>query len=73
MDALPVLETRLKHDFPHALTPWCWFHWLGNALAKTLARLRDVFKIYALKVMCAPDKYHPRLNNQELKDIVNEI
>lgn len=71
MDGLPGLETLFKQEFPYAFTQRCWFHSLGNALAKSPARLRDAFKIYAHKVMYAPNENQARLNFQELKDIMN--
>lgn len=51
MDGLPGLESRFRSAFPNAVTARCWVHALRNACAKTPARLREVFKKLAHKVM----------------------
>lgn len=71
MDGLPGLETLFKQEFFNSSTQRCWFHSLGNALAKTPARLRETFKISAHKVMYATNENQARLNFQELKEIMN--
>jgi putative transposase len=70
MDGLPGLETAFKQAFPNAITQRCWFHALGNAIAKSPARLRDAFKIQAHKVMYALNENQARLEFQALKALM---
>lgn len=67
MDGLPGLERLFRETFPNSVTARCWVHALRNALAKTPARLRDVFKKLAHAVMYAPSENAARLAFQELK------
>jgi putative transposase len=67
MDGLPGLESRFREAFPNAVTARCWVHALRNACAKTPARLHDVFKKLAHKVMYATSENSARLAFQELK------
>jgi len=53
MDGLPGLESLFKRTFPKAVTAQCWVHALKNALAKTPARIRIVFKKMLSEVMYA--------------------
>jgi putative transposase len=53
MDGLPGLERLFRDEFPSAVTARCWLHAMRNALAKTPARYREVFKQLAQKVMYA--------------------
>lgn len=71
MDGLPGLETAFKQAFPNAVTQRCWFHALGNAIAKSPARLRDGFKLSAQKIMYAPNENQARLHFQNLKELMN--
>lgn len=50
MDGLPGLENLFKQQFPNAVTQRCWFHALGNSIAKAPARLREAFKLQAHKI-----------------------
>lgn len=61
MDGLPGLERLFRETFPNAVTARCWVHALRNALAKTPARLRDVFKKLAHAVMYAPSENAARV------------
>ena len=70
MDGLVGLESLFTQEFPNAVTQRCWFHALGNAIAKTPARLRDGFKIQAHKVMYATSENQARVNFQELKQVM---
>ena len=72
MDGLPGLETAFKEAFPNAITQRCWFHALGNAIAKSPARLRDAFKIQAQKVMYASSENRARLEFQTLKTLMGD-
>lgn len=67
MDGLPGLEKLFQETFPKAVTARCWVHALRNALAKTPARLREVFKKFAHAVMYAPSENRARLAFQELQ------
>lgn len=67
MDGLPGLEKLFRETFPNSVTARCWVHALRNALAKTPARLREVFKKLAHRVMYAPSENAARLAFQELK------
>ena len=67
MDGLPGLEKLFQETFPNSVTARCWVHALRNALAKTPARLREVFKKLAHRVMYAPSENAARLAFQELK------
>jgi putative transposase len=71
MDGLPGLETAFKQAFPNAITQRCWFHALGNAIAKSPARLRDAFKIQAHKIMYAPNENQARLEFQALQALMD--
>ena len=71
MDGLPGLETAFKQAFPNAVTQRCWFHALGNAIAKAPARLREGFKIQAQKVMYAPNENQARLEFQSLQALMD--
>ena len=70
MDGLPGLETAFKQAFPNAITQRCWFHALGNAIAKSPARLRDGFKIQAHKVMYALNENQARIEFQALQALM---
>lgn len=67
MDGLPGLERLFQETFPNSVTARCWVHALLNALAKTPARLREVFKKFAHRVMYAQSENAARLAFQELK------
>ena len=67
MDGLPGLEKLFQETFPNSVTARCWVHALRNALAKTPARFREVFKKLAHAVMYAPSENAARLAFQELK------
>jgi putative transposase len=67
MDGLPGLERLFRETFPHAVTARCWVHALRNALGKTPARLRDVFKQLAHAVMYAPSENAARVAFDALK------
>ncbi|MCC7442259.1 MAG: IS256 family transposase [Bdellovibrionales bacterium] len=71
MDGLPGLESAFKESFPAAVTARCWVHALKNALAKTPARLRGVFKPLASAVMYAPSENRARQAFDELKGAMN--
>lgn len=71
MDGLPGLETEFKQAFPGAVTQRCWFHALGNAIAKSPARLRDGFKLNAQKIMYAANENQARIHFQNLKELMN--
>jgi putative transposase len=53
MDGLPGLEKVFAETFLNAVTARCWVHALKNAIAKTPARYREVFKKLAKQVMYA--------------------
>jgi putative transposase len=67
MDGLPGLERLFRETFPNAVTARCWVHALRNALAKTPARLRDVFKKLGHGVMYAPSENAARVAFDALK------
>jgi putative transposase len=67
MDGLPGLETLFRQTFSGAVTARCWVHALRNALGKAPARLRDVFKPLAERVMYAESAEAARLAFGELK------
>jgi putative transposase len=67
MDGLPGLEKLFGETFPNAVTGRCWVHALRNACAKAPARLREVFKKLAHRVMYAQSENAARLAFQELK------
>lgn len=67
MDGLPGLESRFREVFPNAVTARCWVHALRNACGKTPARLHDMFKNLAHRVMYASSENSARLAFQELK------
>lgn len=71
MDGLPGLENQFKLAFPNAVTQRCWVHALGNALAKSPARLREAFKIAAHKVMYANSENEARVAFDDLKELMN--
>ncbi|MDQ3233126.1 MAG: IS256 family transposase, partial [Pseudobdellovibrionaceae bacterium] len=71
MDGLPGLENLFKHEFPNAVTQRCWFHALGNSLAKAPARLREAFKVQAHKVMYAQSENEARIAFSTLKDLMD--
>lgn len=70
MDGLTGLENAFKQDFPNAVTQSCWFHALGNAMAKSPARLRDAFKLYAHKIMYAQTENEARVAFQTLNEVM---
>lgn len=70
MDGLTGLENAFKQDFPNAVTQRCWFHALGNAMAKSPARLRDAFKLYAHKIMYAQTENEARVAFQTLNEVM---
>lgn len=67
MDGLPGLEKLFRETFHNAVTARCWAHSLRNACAKAPARLREVFKKLAHKVMYASSEDAARMAFQELK------
>ena len=67
MDGLPGLEKLFVETFRNSVTARCWVHALRNALAKTPARLREVFKKLAHRVMYAQSENAARQAFQELK------
>lgn len=67
MDGLPGLEKLFQATFPNSVTARCWVHALRNACAKTPARLREVFKKLAHRIMYASSENNARLAFQELK------
>lgn len=71
MDGLPGLETAFAETFPNAVTARCWVHALKNALAKSPARLREVFKKLASAVMYASSENQARKAFEELKAAMN--
>lgn len=70
MDGLPGLENLFKQEFSNAVTQRCWFHALGNAIAKSPARLRDAFKIQAHKIMYAQSENDARIAFQTLREVM---
>jgi putative transposase len=70
MDGLPGLEALFKDCFPNARTQRCWVHSLGNALAKTPARMRQGFKLGAHRIMYANSEDAARLAFKELKELM---
>ena len=70
MDGLAGLETLFKQEFPNSVTQRCWFHSLGNAIAKSPARLRDGFKIHAHKIMYAKTENEARVAFQTLQEVM---
>jgi putative transposase len=70
MDGLPGLENLFKQEFTNAVTQRCWFHALGNAIAKSPARLRDAFKIQAHKIMYAQSENDARIAFQTLREVM---
>lgn len=71
MDGLPGLESQFMASFPNAVTQRCWVHSLGNALAKTPARLREAFNIAAHKVMYANSENEARVAFDVLKELMD--
>ncbi len=69
MDGLPGLEKLFKSEFPYAVTQRCWFHALGNALAKAPARFREAFKAQAHKVMYASSENDARVAFTTLQEL----
>jgi len=67
MDGLPGLEKLFQATFPNSVTARCWVHALRNACAKAPARLRDVFKKLAHRVMYASSENAARVAFAELK------
>ena len=70
MDGLPGLEKLFKSEFPNAVTQRCWFHALGNALAKAPARFREAFKAQAHKVMYASSENDARVAFTTLQELM---
>ena len=71
MDGLPGLEKAFREAFSNSVTQRCWFHSLGNAMAKSPARLRDAFKIQAHKIMYAKSENDARVAFATLKEVMN--
>jgi putative transposase len=71
MDGLAGLEDQFKKEFPNAVTQRCWFHALGNSLAKAPARLREAFKIGAHKIMYAQSENDARIAFTTLKELMD--
>lgn len=67
MDGLPGLEKLFQATFPNSVTARCWVHALRNACAKAPARLREVFKKLAHRVMYASSENAARVAFGELK------
>lgn len=67
MDGLPGLERVFKETFPNSVTARCWVHALKNALAKSPARFREMFKKLAHRVMYASSENAARQAFSELK------
>jgi putative transposase len=72
MDGLPGLENLFKHEFPSSVTQRCWFHSLGNAVAKSPARLREGFKLQAHKIMYAQSENEARVAFEALRDVMGD-
>jgi putative transposase len=72
MDGLPGLENLFKHEFPSSVTQRCWFHSLGNAVAKSPARLREGFKFQAHKIMYAQSENEARVAFETLRDVMGD-
>lgn len=70
MDGLPGLEKLFKQEFPNSVTQRCWFHALGNAIAKSPARLREAFKMQAHKIMYAQSENDARIAFQTLRELM---
>lgn len=70
MDGLPGLERLFRETFPKAVTARCWVHALKNAVAKTPARLREVFKKAAHRVMYAGSENEARQAFEDLKGLM---
>jgi putative transposase len=70
MDGLTGLEKLFKQEFPNAVTQRCWFHALGNAIAKSPARLREAFKLQAHKIMYAKTENDARIAFQTLRELM---
>lgn len=70
MDGLPGLEDLFQRTFPNSVTGRCWKHALGNALAKTPARLRDAFLKLAHAVMYAENENAARVAFDRLKTVM---
>ena len=67
MDGLPGLERLFKETFINSVTARCWVHALRNACGKTPARLHEVFKKLAHRIMYASSENAARIAFQELK------
>jgi putative transposase len=72
MDGLPGLEKLFKEEFPNSLTARCWFHALGNAMAKTPKRFAAQFKKLAQKVMYASSENDARMAFLTLKQMMGQ-
>lgn len=70
MDGLTGLEKLFKQEFPNSVTQRCWFHALGNAIAKSPARLREAFKLQAHKIMYAQTENDARIAFQTLRELM---
>lgn len=70
MDGLAGLEKLFKQEFPNSVTQRCWFHALGNAIAKSPARLREAFKLQAHKIMYAKTENDARIAFQTLRELM---
>lgn len=70
MDGLPGLENLFKQTFTNAVTGRCWVHSLRNAINKSPARLREIFKKSAHKVMYATSENAARVAFAELKVVM---
>ena len=70
MDGLPGLENLFKQEFQGSVTQRCWFHALGNAVAKSPARLREGFKLQAHKIMYAQSENEARVAFETLRDVM---
>jgi putative transposase len=70
MDGLPGLENLFRLTFPNAVTGRCWVHALKNAINKCPARLREIFKKGAHKVMYATSENSARVAFAELKTVM---
>ena len=67
MDGLPGLESTFKNTFHEAVTARCWVHALKNAMNKTPARFRELFKKKIHRVMYAGSQNEARTAFKQLK------
>jgi putative transposase len=67
MDGLPGLERLFQETFPNSVTARCWVHALTNAVAKTPARFRGMFKTLVHEVMYSTSENAARVKFGELK------